>query len=61
MGLMLFYGLSQIRHNDFYSFFRDTLKVSDTSPENVDLIQNRLYKNLPLYLAEEKKVKLLSG
>jgi len=41
----------------FYSFFRDTLKVSDTSPENVDLIQNRLYKNLPLYLAEEKKVK----
>jgi hypothetical protein len=40
----------------FYSFFRDTLKVSDTSPENVDLIQNRLYKNLPLYLAEEKKV-----
>ena len=40
----------------FYSFFRDTLKISDTSPANVDLIQNRLYKNLPLYLAEERKV-----
>ena len=40
----------------FYSFFRDTLKISDTTPANVDLIQNRLYKNLPLYLAEERKV-----
>jgi hypothetical protein len=37
---------------DFYSFFRDTLKVSDKSPENVNLIQNRLYKNLPKYLEE---------
>ncbi|MDR2008249.1 MAG: hypothetical protein LBQ34_04680 [Alphaproteobacteria bacterium] len=40
---------------DFYSFFRDTLKVSDKSPENVDLIQNRLYKNLPLYIEEAQR------
>jgi tetratricopeptide (TPR) repeat protein len=40
---------------DFYSFFKDTLKVSDKSPENVKLIKERLYKNLPLYLEEAKK------
>jgi hypothetical protein len=40
---------------DFYSFFRDILKISDKSPANVDLIQNRLYKNLPLYLEEAKR------
>ena len=40
---------------DFYSFFRDTLKVSDKSPENVNLIQNRLYKNLPKYLEEAQR------
>ena len=40
---------------DFYSFFKDTLKVSSTSPDNVDLIQNRLYKNLPKYLEEARK------
>ena len=40
---------------DFYTFFRETLKVSDKSPENVDLIQNRLYKNLPKYLEEANK------
>ncbi len=42
---------------DFYSFFRGTLKVSDKSPENVKLIKERLYKNLPLYLEEEKRAK----
>lgn len=40
---------------DFYSFFRDTLKVSDKSPENVKLIKDRLYKNLSPYLEEAKK------
>ncbi len=40
---------------DFYSFFRDTLKVSHTSPENVKLIKERLYKNLSPYLEEAKK------
>jgi len=40
---------------DFYSFFRDTLKVSDKSPENVKLIKGRLYTNLPPYLEEVKK------
>ena len=40
---------------DFYSFFRDTLKVSDKSPENVKLIKGRLYKNLPPYLEEARK------
>jgi len=40
---------------DFYSFFRDTLKVSDKSPENVKLIKDRLYKNLPPYLEQAKK------
>jgi tetratricopeptide (TPR) repeat protein len=40
---------------DFYSFFRDTLKVSDKSPENVKLIKERLYKNLSPYLEEERK------
>ena len=40
---------------DFYSFFRDTLKVSDKSPENVKLIKGRLYTNLPPYLDQEKK------
>ena len=40
---------------DFYSFFRDTLKVSDKSPENVKLIKGRLYTNLPPYLEEARK------
>jgi len=40
---------------DFYSFFRNTLKVSDKSPENVKLIKERLYKHLPSYLEEAKK------
>ena len=40
---------------DFYSFFRDALKVSDKSPENVKLIKERLYKNLSPYLEEERK------
>ncbi|MCC8461299.1 MAG: tetratricopeptide repeat protein [Candidatus Megaira endosymbiont of Carteria cerasiformis] len=40
---------------DFYSFFRDTLKVSDKSPENLKLIKERLYKNLSPYLEEAKK------
>jgi len=55
-GVNAFLWVKSNPTRDFYSFFRDTLKVSDTSPENVDLIQNRLYKNLPLYLAEERKV-----
>lgn len=55
-GVNAFLWVKSNPTRDFYSFFRDILKVSDTSPENVDLIQNRLYKNLPLYLAEERKV-----
>lgn len=47
------YKVNQTR--DFYSFFRDTLKVSDKSPENVKLIKDRLYKNLPPYLDQAKK------
>jgi hypothetical protein len=40
---------------DFYSFFRETLKISDKTPDNVNLIQNRLYKNLPKYLEEAQR------
>lgn len=40
---------------DFYTFFRETLKVSDKSPENVNLINNRLYHNLPKYLQEAQR------
>lgn len=40
---------------DFYTFFRETLKVSDKSPENVNLINNRLYHNLPKYLQEAER------
>ena len=40
---------------DFYSFFRNTLKVSDKTPDNVKLIKDRLYKNLPPYLEQARK------
>lgn len=43
---------------DFYTFFREVLNIPDKeqkSPENVNLIQNRLYKNLPKYLEEAQR------
>jgi hypothetical protein len=51
-------AFSWVKNNptrDFYSFFRDTLKISDKTPDNVNLIQNRLYKNLPKYLEESQR------
>ncbi len=54
-GINAFSWVKDNPTRDFYSFFRDTLKVSDKSPENVNLIQNRLYKNLPKYLEEAQR------
>lgn len=39
---------------DFYSFFREVLKVSDKTPANVNIIK-KLYKDLALYSEEAKK------